>query len=263
MIYIESRTNEKIKGVNSLKDRKEREKNRLFFFEGIHLFEEFIKAGHTPLRLFATREAYDRYNSALLPFDLNLYLVSDPVYQKITAEKSPQGILCVSEYLNNIRTAPPCPGGIILESVRDTGNLGTIIRTAASLGIENITVSADCADLYSPKTLRAAMGAVFSTNINITQSVPETVKALVSQGYNVYAACLYGETANLGEFGITKTDTFVLGNEGEGVSESAASLCTKRVIIPMSGKTESLNVSPASAIIMWEMVRPSSNNKRG
>ena len=107
------------------------------------------------------------------------------------------------------------------------------------------------------------MGAVFSTNINITQSVPETVKALVSQGYNVYAACLYGETANLGEFGITKTDTFVLGNEGEGVSESAASLCTKRVIIPMSGKTESLNVSAASAIIMWEMVRPSSNNKRG
>ncbi|MGI6715741.1 MAG: TrmH family RNA methyltransferase [Eubacteriales bacterium] len=255
MNYIGSRANEKIKEINTLKDRKAREEKELFFFEGIHLFEEFIKAGHTPRLIFATEEAYKKYGKILSPYDDVINIVSDAVYEKITAEKSPQGIYCVSKYLSNITQSTPRPGGIILESIRDTGNLGTIIRTAASLGIEEITVSSDCADIYSSKTLRASMGAIFTSKINIVPSVPEAVKHLTASGYNVYAACLYGKTMTLGTFDILPTDSFVLGNEGEGITEETAAICNGRVIIPMSGKTESLNVASASTVIMWEMKR--------
>ncbi|MDD4125024.1 MAG: RNA methyltransferase [Victivallales bacterium] len=264
MNYIESRTNDKIKEVSFLQDRKERESKRLFFFEGIHLFDEFIKSGHIPVALFATEAAYDKYRLALSAFDSCLNIVSESVYDKITCEKAPQGVLCVSAYLDNIRTdITASPGGVILESVRDAGNLGGIIRTAASLGVNGITVSRDCADLYSPKTVRAAMGALFSVEIALTESVPKTVRSLVSAGNNVFAACLYGETVSLGTFDIQKNDTFVLGNEGVGVTEETASVCTKRVIIPMSGKTESLNVAAASAVIMWEMTRTALFKERG
>jgi TrmH family RNA methyltransferase len=256
MTIIESRSNERIKEITFLKDRKERESKRLFFFEGVHLFEEYIKSGHTPVSVFVTKDAAEKYSTLLSEFNNLLCIVSDSVYDKITCEQSPQGILCVSGYLDNIVCGKPgIPGGVILESVRDTGNLGGIIRTAASLGIKGITVSRDCADLYSPKTVRATMGALFSMMITITDSVPETVKSIITDGNRVFAACLYGETMNLGSFDISSGDSFVLGNEGNGVSEETASVCTGRVIIPMSGKTESLNVAAASAVIMWEMVR--------
>ncbi len=255
MIFIESKSNEKIKETSFLKDRKERESKRLFFFEGVHLFEEYVKAGHRPVMLFATAAAYEKYRELLAPYDDDLCVVGDGVYAKLTCEKSPQGILCVSRYLDNIAYGAPSPGGVILESIRDAGNLGGIIRTAASLNVGGITASRDCADLYSPKTIRASMGALFSVGINLTESVPAAVKALSGAGYRVFAACPRGGAAVLGEFEILKTDSFVLGNEGGGVTDATAAACTGRAVIPMSGRTESLNVAAASAVIMWEMVR--------
>ena len=256
MQYIGSRSNEKIKSVSFLKDRAEREAKQLFFFEGVHLFEEFVRFGHAPSALFVTSDAYKKYARLVEPYDGVTYTVSDEVYAKISTEQSPQGILCVSAYLPNVRRgASPAGGGIMLESVRDTGNLGGIIRTAASLGVGSITLSSDCADVYSPKTVRASMGAVFASDIILSDDLASDVDSLRKSGKRVFATSLYGETVFLGTFGIEKDDTFVFGNEGSGVTDSLAAKCDKRVLIPMSGKTESLNVAAASAVVMWEMVR--------
>lgn len=256
MQYIGSRSNEKIKAVSFLKDRSEREEKQLFFFEGVHLFEEYVRFGHTPVSLFVTEEAAEKYASLISPYDDVTYKVSKEVYAKLTAEQSPQGILCVSAFLPNVKKGvPPVGGGIMLESVRDTGNLGGIIRTAASLGVGRVTVSSDCADVYSSKTVRASMGAIFASDICVTDDLTSDVLALRADGKRVFATSLYGETVFLGSFDIKKDDTFVFGNEGNGVTDGLAAACDKRVLIPMSGKTESLNVAAASAVVMWEMVR--------
>lgn len=260
MQYIESRSNAKIKEVTFLKDRKEREKRRLFFFEGVHLFDEFIKRGNRPEVVFATEEALEKHREILSPAEDALYVVTDSVYRKITGEKAPQGILCVSPYLKNIDEAPvsaaaPPLGGILLESVRDAGNLGAIIRTAAALGIENVMISRDCADLYSPKTVRAAMGALFSVRLRVYGDIRVPIKALADAGRRVFAACLRGNTLPLGGFEILPGDFFVFGNEGAGVTEETANLCAFRARIPMARGAESLNVAAASAVIMWEMAK--------
>lgn len=258
MQIIQSINNDKIKETSFLKDRSQREEKQLFFFEGIHLFEEFVRYGNKPVSIFVTENAMKKYADKLTPFDDVLYEVSDRAYGKMSCEQSPQGVLCVAKYTDNIlHESLQDKGGIILESVRDTGNLGTIIRTAVSLGINGITVSNDCADLFSPKTVRASMGAVFAVDINITNDVCCYVRRLKENGNRVFAACLYGETQTLGRFETREDDVFVLGNEGNGVTEYTASECTSRVIIPMSGKTESLNVAAAATIIMWEMARKS------
>ncbi len=256
MEEIVSRTNGRIKQAAFLAERRERERRRMFCFEGVHLLEEYLKSGRSPAELFVTREALERYGELLGPLSGAVSVVSESVYGRLSAERSPQGIFCVAEYLDNVKENVPLPGGsVILESVRDAGNLGGIIRTAAALGINCVALSRDCADVYSYKTVRAAMGALFVSDIVVLDDTVSAVRSLMSEGKNVYAACLYGETRELGGFALKKEDSFVFGNEGAGVSEKLASACTSRVIIPMSGRTESLNVAAASAVIMWEMVR--------
>lgn len=256
MDVITSRNNERIKQASFLAERRERESRRLFCFEGVHLLEEYLKSGGKPVELFVTREAYEKYASLLAPLKDGVTLVEESVYARLTDERSPQGVFCVAEYLSNVKeNAVPPVGSVILESVRDTGNLGGIIRTAAALGVNSVAVTRDCADLYSSKTVRASMGALFRTPVIVTDDAARTVKEMQSAGGRVFAACLYGKTQTLGSFELKPEDSFVFGNEGAGVTEKVASACDSRVIIPMSGRTESLNVAAASAVVMWEMVK--------
>jgi len=261
---ITSRSNEKIKLLTFLNDRRERESRRLFFFEGGHLLEEYLRAKLTPWALFFTSEAYEKYGGLINHTICSKYMVTREVYKKATCEKSPQGVLCVSGFLPNIidlskedagESAKTLPGGVILESIRDAGNLGGIIRTAAGLGISSVIVSRDCADLYSPKTLRASMGALFFTKIMVSSNIPELITVLEGAGRKVYAASPHGSAFELGEKDISPRSFIVLGNEGEGVSEPAAAVCSGSVKIPMGSGAESLNVAAASAILLWEMVR--------
>ena len=256
MQLITSRTNARIKEAAFLAERRERETRRRFYFEGVHLLEEYLKSGKTPVSLFVTPSAYERHAALLEKLEDRITLVDDNVYARLSEERAPQGIFCVAEYLDNIKENVPLPGGsVILESVRDAGNLGGIIRTAASLGVNCVALSRDCADIYSSKTVRASMGALFSGDIVIIDDVLAAVKQIRSQSRRVFAACLYGDTETLGSFEIKKGDSFVFGNEGAGISAPVAEECDLRVIIPMSGRTESLNVAAASAVIMWEMVK--------
>ena len=255
MEKITSRQNEKIRQVAFLKRRSERESTGLFFFEGVHLLEEFIRFGHTPEYVFATGDAISRSPALLERCGDTVYEVTDSVYEKMTDEKSPQGILCVSRFLDSVRRGTPEKGSIILESLQDNGNVGTIIRTAASLGTRGVALSADCADVYAPKTVRATMGALFSTDITVVSDMPEAIRNLRADGGRVFAALLDENAKRLDETDIRSDDSFVIGNEGNGVSRMTADACDGGVYIPMSGRTESLNASAAAAIILWEMKR--------
>lgn len=255
MNEITSRNNEQIKAVVRLKESKERARTGLFFIEGIHLAEEYLRHCGLPLRVYFTNKACDMYSSFLSVFPEDIKtLVSDSVFEKMSTESSPQGILCVCNRLLFDRRYPNHGSVLFLESLRDTGNLGTVIRTAVSLGVEGIVLSPDCADVFNPKTLRASMGAVFAANIYIPSSFSEAVNNAKKHG-KVYAAALYENSLTLGEFKINKGDSFIIGNEGKGISEEIKKLADASVIIPMTGKTESLNAAAAASIIIWEMTR--------
>lgn len=253
MEKITSRQNEKIRQIAFLKKRSERQNSRLFFFEGFHLLEEYLRFGHTPEYIFVTPNASAAALKLAGRFSDRVYEVPESVYEKITDERSPQGVLCVSQFLPNIKKALPVKGSLLLECLQDTGNVGTVIRTAASLGTAGIALSSDCADLYSPKTVRATMGALFSADICVVDDIPDAVRHLQNSGGRVFAAMLDSNSERLGEFAVKPDDSFVIGNEGGGVTPETAKACGKSVFIPMSGKTESLNASAAAAIILWEM----------
>lgn len=255
MKIITSRNNERIKEIVRLRDRKARTQSGLFFIEGIHLAEEYVRNCGVPCEVYFTEKASEAYSGFLsaLPEDIK-YSVSDSVFEKISTEAAPQGVLCVCKALPFLTEVPEGGSFLFLESVRDTGNLGTIIRTAVSLGVEGIVLSPDCADIYNPKTLRASMGAVFAANIFVPADFYGAISFAKKYG-RVYATALHENSLELGRFKTKKTDSFVIGNEGQGISDTVKALADDTVIIPMTGKTESLNAAAAASIIIWEMTR--------
>ena len=259
MRRIDSKSNPLVVRVGKLTSRKHREEEKLFFFEGVHLLEEYLRFGHTPHTVFVTEDAYAKYGKflATLPEDV-LCLVPDHVFAKLSTEQAPQGILTVSPYLSCIRQASeasqiPCRV-LLLQSVRDNGNVGTILRTAAALGW-SVVLSSDCADVYASKTVRASMGALFSRSTYLCQDPVSLVASLRENGRRVFAAALGERSRMLGQFDLRQDDMFIIGNEGQGISPDLIAACDSAVLIPMTDGAESLNASIAAAVIMWEGVR--------
>ena len=157
MERITSRTNETVKAVVRLRERAERARRRLFFCEGVHLAEEFLRHGRPVERVFATDAALESHGALLAGFGDRVTLVTPEVYGKLSEEKAPQGILLVAPWPENVSGRKPSAKrrSILLDGVRDPGNVGTVIRTAAALGIGRVVLSRDCADVLACKTVRA------------------------------------------------------------------------------------------------------------
>ena len=139
---------------------------------------------------------------------------------------------------------------LLLDRLQDTGNIGTIIRTADAFGIDAIYEDGS-ADVYNPKTIRSAMGSIFRIPV-ISADFTELILRLRSEGMTVYASELYGEVVSVSDCSFENA-AVVIGNEGNGVRREIAKLCDKSVMIPMSGGAESLNAAIAAAIFMYKM----------
>ena len=259
MNYISSRTNPLIVRISKLSDHKYREAEQLFIIEGEKLFDEMIKCKITPEYAFAT--AKEAHLLKLLPDSVESYEVSESVYQKISTEKSPQGIFCVIKYLDNFHKFATIYSSeknntlLCLSSLRDPGNLGTIIRTARAFGIKTVILSNDCADIYSPKTLRASMGALFAVPTVRTSDLEATLRALNENGYQTLATTLNSSAVGLDSLSVNDKSIFVIGNEGHGLSDEIINACSASVYIPMTGGCESLNASIAASVVMWEIFK--------
>ena len=244
-----------------LSDRKYRDEEKLFFIEGVKLFEEMLVSGVIPEYAFATAKAAHLLDR--LPDSVERYEVAESVYQKISAEKSPQGIFCAIKYLDNFHKFATIYSGektnalLCLSSLRDPGNLGTIVRTARAFGIKSIILSDDCADIYSNKTLRASMGALFAVPTLRTQNLAATLIDLSKQGFRTYATTLNETAVSLHSLKVDGNCVFVIGNEGHGLSEEIIQACSDSVYIPMTGGCESLNASIAASVLMWEIFKSS------
>lgn len=142
---------------------------------------------------------------------------------------------------------------IVLESVQDPGNVGTVIRAADALGLDAVILVGDCADRYSPRTVRATMGAAFRQPVIETDT--ERLPALLSRyGLPLFGAALHRDSVDIRHLPLSRSAVAV-GNEGSGLSDKLLSICNRSVIIPISPCSESLNAAMAATIIMWEMIR--------
>ena len=270
---ITSRQNPTVKQICALLDKKSRRESGLFRFDGIKLFGEAVACGLSIERVVLSlgasgnvRDAVEREIERGRLETSRVLLVGEEVFSKISEERSPEGIVTVARALEQKhRTHTELDGFcigreeriLVAESLRDPGNLGTVIRSCAALGIDRLVISDDCADLYNPKTIRAAMGGLFRMDVDVipTNELAAAIGILRASGRRVFAAALREDAHALGELELLSGDCFVIGNEGHGLSASVIGACDACAIIPMTEGSESLNAAAAAAICIWETVR--------
>ncbi len=269
---LTSRQNPTVKWAASLTEGKYRRRERAFLAEGEKLTYEALSAGLPVTHIFAVPERVRWLTGEILPCLSQVHLpqatvipVSEEVFSRISTENSPQGIVCVIKYLDFFREMDiiykedfifsPGKRLLALESVRDPGNLGAVIRSAVALGTDGIVLSADCADVYHPRTVRAAMGSLFRSGITTVKDFSSFIRAAQGAGRRVLSAELNPRAEVLGAHPLAASDIVIIGNEGHGVSAGVSALCDRAVYIPITDKAESLNAAVAAAIFMWEQNR--------
>lgn len=191
-----------------------------------------------------------------------LITVSDNVFEKISTEKAPQGVISVIKHLDFFRDMDiiykeefflkPEEKAIFLFSVRDPSNLGAVIRSSVAFGIDHVILSDDCADVYNTKTIRSAMGSLFRVKVTTVKDIASFIDAARHNSRRVFAAELTEKARSLSDLKLRGSDIIIIGNEGHGIDADVSQLCDGSVYIPISKKTESLNASVAAAIFMWE-----------
>lgn len=255
MEMITSRKNPAVVAASKLVDKKYREQTGMFAFEGEKLFAEAISAGIHFAHIFATEAAYRKYEALFAAAGVDeLSLVSEPVYEKLSFEKSPQGIFCVAEM--------PAPqereaGSFVLltDGVSDPGNFGAVLRSADAFGVDSIYAGGGGVDLYHPKGIRACMGSIFRVHVRMEPDLPHRIRRLRENGFRIYAAALNAHAMDIRGADLSGKIGFVIGNEGHGVSAPVIAACDGCVIIPMREGPQSLNAAVASGIVLWEAAR--------
>ena len=250
--FIYSKNNAFIAETVKLKQKKHRNRTGLFYFEGAKLLKEAINSKYRDKirHIIATEHMFGHLADLE---DFSITVVSGNVYEKITDEESAEGVMCVMEKPEPDVLLSYEKPAIALCSVRDPGNVGTIIRTVDAILDADIILSSDCADIYSAKTQRAAMGAIFRQNIKISENMAEDIASLKKNGYNIFAAHLDRNSQPIDEIDFGPKTAAIFGNEGSGLDEGIAKICDGKMIIPISKDSESLNVSIAAGIVLWEI----------
>lgn len=233
---------------------RERREANAFVAEGVRLVEEAINAGWKFQFVLYSSGLSERGNNLLNRLKANhveVDEVSGDLLQKLSDTETPQGILAVLEFTN--MPIPDSPNFILIpDQIRDPGNLGTLLRSAAATGVQAVLLPPETTDAFAPKVLRAGMGAHFRLPIcEMTWEEIEEVCRLA--GLQVLVADMDG--ASCWDTDLRKPLALVVGGEAEGVSEEGRKLATGKVSIPMAGNVESLNAGVAGSVLMFEVVR--------
>ena len=257
MQIISSKDNETIKYIKKLKDKKYRDETGEYIVEGIKLVKEAIEENSKIKHIIICEdcESDSKIEQSLL-YDIaknNCIYVTKQVFQHITGVETPQGVLAVVEKNNKKEIDYNKDIIIALDGIQDPGNLGTILRTVDSANLNQIILSNDCVDPYNPNIVRSTMGAIFRLNIIETKNLKETLEKAQKNKFDIMVTAL---DTNNNIYNVEyKNKVIVIGNEANGVSKEIQDIANCKVKIPMLGRTESLNASVATGIIIYEYVR--------
>ncbi len=254
MIYPEKATSNIIK--ESLKDIKALKKSRTFLVEDIKTFEIAVETGLKPVRIFITEEIFNKLNPLISNYPQvkdKMMLINNKELQKLKQLKTNRGIIGFFKLRKEIKPSKDSlPYHFFFDRVQDPGNMGTIIRSALNFNIRKLYLSEGTASIYNPKVIRGSMGAVFLLPIEEKTDFKKIFKQFREDGKRIYfTSSTTGKTIDKTE--IKKGSAILFGNESSGISEEYEEFASDWVKIPSSGKTESLSVSIAASIIMYDL----------
>ena len=258
MQVISSKDNEQIKYIKKLKDKKFRDETNEYIVEGIKLVREAIEEAVNIKTIVVCEdcEYTESFEQSLL-YEIakyNCIYVTKKLFLSITDVVNPQGILAVVEKGDSIDKIDYKEDIILaLDGIQDPGNLGTILRTADSANLKQIILSSDSADPYNPKVVRSTMGAIFRIRIIECEDLEQTLKETQKNNFKLIVSSLQTNNS-LYDIDFDKK-VIIIGNEANGVEPQIQEMADEKIKIPMLGKTESLNASVATGIILYEYVR--------
>jgi RNA methyltransferase, TrmH family len=253
---LTSRQNSLVKQIRTLHKSKERRSQGMFLLEGTHLIQEALPIG-LPIEVICYTEAWqDQHDDLLVQLGqtpARLELVSPDLLKYMSTTVEPDGVLAVapSQQQKSLKIKTL---GLVLETIQDPGNLGTMIRTAAAAGVDGVLLSRNCADLENPKTLRATAGQWLKLPIGTSEDLVQDLQAFKAQGIQIVATIPTADQTYW-EIDLQRPSVILLGNEGGGLSPEVAAMADVTVTIPLASGVESLNVAIAAALMLYEVKR--------
>lgn len=253
MEKITSAANPAVRRLKALNDAKTRRREGRCLVEGEVMIKEALDSGLTPAEALFTEQT--PLMEKLLSLGCEVRLCSESALKSACDTVSPQGC-CASFSFDGAGRIPPDAGRLVaLDGVQDPGNLGTILRTMDAAGFQGAYLSEQCADVYSPKVQRSAMGSAFRVPTQ-RADLPEKLSELKRNGFRLVLSLLDGKELYDCDFSREDRIVLVVGNEAAGISEAVRRLGDTAVRIPMRGRAESLNAAVAAGILMYELTRP-------
>lgn len=240
MIYT-STSNEKIKNIKKLNNKKYRDIENKFLVDGEHLVEEAYKNG--------TLEELILLEGNNTNINIKTSYVTKEVLKYISTLETPSGIMGICK-----KNTPKEIGNkiVILDEIQDPGNLGTIIRSCLAFNIDTLILSENCVDIYNPKVIRATQGTLFKLNIIEEKNIEQFTRKLKENNYTIYSTNVNNGN-NLKTIEKRNRFAIIMGNEGNGVRKSLNDICDEYIYIKMNPSCESLNVAVATSIILYEL----------
>lgn len=239
-MLITSINNQTIKELDKLKQKKYRDLEQRFLIEGEHLVEEAEKSGVLEKIILLENSEY--------PSKLEKIYVSKNVMKKLSSLDTPPNIIGVCKMLSRKELGKKV---LLLDDIQDPGNLGTIIRSSVAFNVDSIVMSLNTVDLYNPKVIRSTQGMIFKINL-IKDDLGQVIEKLKSKNIPIYTTNVNGGE-NIKNINTTDSYGLIMGNEGNGVKDEISTLADRKIYIPMNSKVESLNVSVAASILLYEL----------
>ncbi len=249
MIKIESSSNDLFKKTKKLLTRSGRKKAGKFIIEGERIVRDAF-SGKAKIDYIFVSESFGDVDEANFG-NSRIYVLCDKLFDELKSTVNSQGILAVCDYTGCLKEDIDYKEGryLYLDCVADPGNMGTIIRSADAFGIKGIILSEGCVDVFNPKVLRSTMSGIF--NVNLYFDNGDILESFKENGFKI-AGTFLNNAIRSDEFDYTDKCVIVMGNEANGISPKVEEKCTHRITIPMTGGAESLNVSVACGIILYE-----------
>lgn len=256
MMYIESKSNKTIKHLARLaREKKYRKTCGEIFCEGEKMLAEAMKSNITIktvlIRENATGFAQELADNAQRE-GAQVFCARDDVFELASDVKTPQSVIfsCLPPEMSD-KALSGIDCGVMLDGIQDPGNMGTILRTADAFKVGAVVLVNGCTDPYSPKVIRATMGAIFRLPV-FFMDIDVAIDTFKKKGMKVYVAALTQNALPIGDVDMNNS-VIIIGNEGNGASDIALEQADNAVILPMQGNAESLNAGVAAAIFIWEM----------
>ena len=246
-------TKNEIKLIKSLSYSKHRNKNKKFTVEGFRICKEFIDSGHRVCSFIVTEHFLNKnpifFKQSNTPSIIRYKVISENDFKQIQNTKNSQGIIGIVPFLNSSIKTNNIDGNIlVLDSISDPGNMGTLMRSAVWFGVENIFFTNNCVDQYNPKVIRAAMGAHFYLTNSLDVTVTDLLGIIDNNQHILLAATMNGKSYKT--IKNQKKWALILGNEAHGVDKKLLNKAKDNITIPQLGSIESLNVAVAGSILL-------------